>query len=179
MQARDGVESLAALIGDLLILFEFLFSDVFFIAKGGKGLDELLGKGAGFRQNILRVAVRLRACRHRENLETGEQQEKRHAAANDATAALGACEAAVLSLKRVACLIVIETLQRWNPVDELKVFSVVFGVAGSAALTVREFCMQPAMLRQFLRDLCVTLPAFEDGGPLPRFVATGALRGPI
>lgn len=93
--------------------------------------------------------------------------------------ALGACEAAVLSLERVACLIVIETLQRWDPVDQLKVLSVVFGVARRAVLAIGKFCVQAAMLDQLLRDLCVTLLAFENGGSLSCFVATGALRGAI
>ena len=53
--------------------------------------------------------------------------------------ALRAGEAAVLPLERIARLSVIEALQRRDPVDQLKIFSVVLGVACCTMFTVGEF----------------------------------------
>ena len=52
---------------------------------------------------------------------------------------LRAGEATVLSLEQVARLSVVEALQRRNPVDQLKIFSVVLGVACGAMFAVGKF----------------------------------------
>lgn len=76
---------------------------------------------------------------------------------------LAAFESRVLSLQRVASLVVIEFFERRHPVNERKILAVMLGVALPAVFLVGKMRMQAPALGNFLRDLRVTFFALQYG----------------
>lgn len=83
----------------------------------------------------------------------------------------------VFSFELVSRLVVIESFQRWDPVDQRKILAVVLRVAFRAVLFVRKTGVQPSPLRELLADFRVALLAAQHRGAFAHHVATGALRG--
>lgn len=92
--------------------------------------------------------------------------------------ALTALEPRVLSLQSVSRLIVIELLERRLPVNQRKVFAIVFGVARRAIRLIRKSRVQPAPARELRRDLLVALLALQFRRALPHHMATRAVCWP-
>ncbi len=91
---------------------------------------------------------------------------------------LAAIQSSVFPLQRVAGSIVIESFQRRNPADELKILAIVLGVALPAVFFVWMAGVQPASLRNPLRNLCVTLAALQGCRACSDSVATDTLCWP-
>lgn len=70
----------------------------------------------------------------------------------------------------------IETLFRRNPVDQVKIFSVMFGMAFRAVFPIGEFGVQPAAAGNFSRNFRVAPLAVQYRGTFADHVTTRALR---
>ena len=87
----------------------------------------------------------------------------------------------MLAFQLVTCLLVIELLLRWLPVDQAEVFSVVLQMAADAIPAVQILHSQPgvvAVIRsKTVRNLFVAIEALEGWRAGPELMATRALRG--
>src|SRR5690349_6119672 len=92
-----------------------------------------------------------------------------------------ACKAGVLPLQCVSRLLVIERL--FIPLDQGKIFAIVFGVTADALLTrTRQKMigsMQALALGQSLGDFSVAIQALEGRLSSSQFVTTAAIAGAI
>ncbi len=92
--------------------------------------------------------------------------------------ALIALESGVLTLQRIAGLVVIERLERRQPMDERKILAVMLGMAFGAISLVDQAGVEAASLGDPLRNLNVAFLALQNGAAETDLVTTRALRRP-
>lgn len=93
--------------------------------------------------------------------------------------ALRTVDLRVLSLQHIARLRVVKSFLRRNPVNQLEIFAVMFGVALRTRLPVRKCRVKPVPAAQFARNFLVAARAVEHCRSLPNHMARGALRRAI